>query len=69
MPSDKEVRKLAAIMHADVKGRSRLIGEDESYTLRALKECLQLFVEKIGSYAMKFSIFYGQEIQKMLMPA
>ena len=31
MIPDKEVRKLAAIMHADVKGYSRLMGEDAIY--------------------------------------
>jgi adenylate cyclase len=35
-PSRK--RKLAAILHADVVGFSRLMGEDEAATLRALGE-------------------------------
>ena len=50
MTPDKEIRKLAAIMHADVKGYSRLMGEDESYTVRALRECRQMFAENIRSY-------------------
>ena len=33
MPAEKEIRKLAAIMHADVKGYSRLMGEDEAFTV------------------------------------
>ena len=44
MPAEKEIRKLAAIMHADVKGYSRLMGEDESHTVRALREC-RMFLE------------------------
>ena len=35
-------RKLAAIMHADVAGYSRLAGEDEDTTHRRLKESLKL---------------------------
>ena len=50
MTPDKEVRKLAAIMHADVKGYSRLMGEDESYTVRVLEEFRQLFAENIRSH-------------------
>ncbi|MCZ6749645.1 MAG: hypothetical protein O7D96_10135, partial [SAR324 cluster bacterium] len=36
-------RKLAAILMADVVGYSRLMGEDEQATLRALKSCRELF--------------------------
>ena len=36
MPSDEEVRKLAAIMDANVKGYSRLMHEDEQTTVRML---------------------------------
>ena len=50
MTPNKENRKLAAIMHADVKGFSRLMGEDESYTVRALKENRQLFAENIRNH-------------------
>ncbi len=32
MPGEDFKRKLAAILHADVKGYSRLIGEDEEAT-------------------------------------
>jgi len=35
-------RKLAAILHADVKGYSRLIGEDEVATLRTLTPYLEM---------------------------
>ena len=36
MEAQRVERKLAAILHADVKGYSRLIGEDEVGTLRVL---------------------------------
>ena len=35
-------RRLAAILHADVKGYSRLIGEDEVATLRVLAAYLEM---------------------------
>lgn len=62
MPSDKEVRKLTAIMHADVKGYSRLMGEDESYTVRALKECRRLFAENIGKHGGRMVNAPGESI-------
>ncbi|HJU18534.1 MAG TPA: adenylate/guanylate cyclase domain-containing protein [Stellaceae bacterium] len=37
MPEQRVVRKLAAILAADVAGYSRLMGEDEEGTLAALK--------------------------------
>jgi TolB-like protein/class 3 adenylate cyclase/Flp pilus assembly protein TadD len=36
MPTENVERKLAAILHADIKGYSRLMGEDEVGTLRRL---------------------------------
>jgi len=35
-------RKLAAILHADVKGYSRLIGEDEEATVNTLMACMEI---------------------------
>ena len=35
-------RKLTAILHADVKGYSRLMGEDEVTTLQTLSEYLEI---------------------------
>ncbi len=43
-------RKLVAILHADVAGYSRLTGEDEDATHRALRDCLDLFASTIESY-------------------
>jgi class 3 adenylate cyclase len=35
-------RKLAAILHADVKGYSRLMGEDEEATVSTLTTCMEI---------------------------
>ena len=36
MTTDKSKRKLIAVVHADVKGYSRMMGEDDEYTIRTL---------------------------------
>ena len=49
MPGEDFKRKLAAILHADVKGYSRLIGEDEEATvgtLRIYREAMGLVIRK-----------------------
>lgn len=43
-------RKLAAILHADVKGYSRLMGEDEVATLRTLTTYLEILKTLIQQY-------------------
>jgi TolB-like protein/class 3 adenylate cyclase len=43
-------RKLAAILHADIAGYSRLAGEDEDTTHRRLKESLDLISSTVTSY-------------------
>ena len=43
-------RKLAAILHADVVGYSRLTGEDEEGTYRLVRSGLDLFAESIQSH-------------------
>jgi len=48
MNTDALPRKLAAILHADVVGFSRLTEKDEDATLRGLKECLAIFKDRIG---------------------
>ena len=47
MAENADHRKLTAILCADVKGYSKLMGENESYTVGALKECRNLFAENI----------------------
>ena len=50
MAENADRRKLAAILCADVKGYSKLMGEDESYTVGALKERRKLFAENIQTH-------------------
>ena len=48
MPAERVKRKLAAILSADVKGYSRLMGEDEVGTIRTLniyKEVMTGFIQ------------------------
>ncbi len=47
---DRLPRKLAAILYADVAGYSRLTGEDEDATHRALREYLDLIASTIQSH-------------------
>ncbi len=41
MTTDKSKRKLVAVVHADVKGYSRMMGEDDEYTVRTLASSRQ----------------------------
>jgi len=50
MATDKVKRKLTAILSADVKGYSRLMGEDEELTLRTLNA----FKEVMGSLVQQY---------------
>ena len=50
MATDKVKRKLTAILSADVKGYSRLMGEDEEWTLRTLNT----FKEVMGSFIQQY---------------
>ena len=50
MTTQEVKRKLAAILSADVKGYSRLMGEDEVETIRTLhsyKEVMTIFISII----------------------
>lgn len=47
---DQFQRKLTAILSADVAGYSRLIGEDEASTVRALKCCRKLITTRIQTF-------------------
>ncbi len=49
-PNDRLNRKLAAILHADVVGFSRLSSEDEEGTYRRLRDRLDFFAETIRSH-------------------
>ena len=42
MPKGRANRKMSAILSADVKGFSRLMGTDEEETVKALNECREI---------------------------
>ncbi len=49
MPEERAKRKLSAIFSADVKGYSRLMGEDEDATIRTLttyRELMSTIIQK-----------------------
>ena len=50
MVEGRAKRKLSAILSADVKGYSRLMGEDEIATVRTLKEYRELMSKLIKEY-------------------
>ncbi len=50
MATEKVKRKLAAILSADVKGYSRLMGEDEEGTLQALRSCKEVMINLFRQY-------------------
>ncbi|MBI5967326.1 MAG: adenylate/guanylate cyclase domain-containing protein [Deltaproteobacteria bacterium] len=50
MTTDKVKRKLTAILSADVKGYSRLMGEDEEWTLRTLNTYKEVMGSLIQQY-------------------
>jgi TolB-like protein/DNA-binding winged helix-turn-helix (wHTH) protein len=47
---EETVRKLAAILAADVEGYSRLMGQDEVGTLRRLTACRAILDERVAAY-------------------
>ena len=50
MPKQKSKRKLAAILAADAQNFSRLMGVDETATVRLLKSHFQVMFEIVGKY-------------------
>jgi adenylate cyclase len=50
MNAERAKRKLSAVLSADVKGYSRLMGEDEVATVRTLKEYRELMSKLIKEY-------------------
>jgi hypothetical protein len=50
MTTEKVKRKLTAILSADVKGYSRLMGEDEEWTLRTLNTYKGLIRHLVGEH-------------------
>ncbi len=62
MESDRLPRKLAAILYADVAGYSRLTGEDEDATHRALSEYLDLIASTIESHRGQVMHYAGDAV-------
>ena len=63
MESERTERKLAAILHADVVGYSRLMGEDEAGTLRTLtayREVMNSLIEM--HHGANFQAAVGQSL-------
>jgi adenylate cyclase len=50
MTEERDKRKLSAVLSADAKGYSRLMGEDESGTVRTLKEYREIMGKLIQQY-------------------
>ena len=51
MDSEKLQRKLAAVIHADAAGFSRLMSQDEPATVAALEACRAVFRERVVTHA------------------
>lgn len=47
---ERAKRKLSAILSADAKGYSRLMGEDEVATVRTLEACREMIAELVSRY-------------------
>ena len=50
MTEERVKRKLSAILSADVVGYSRLMGDDEAWTIQSLEENKKLISELIEEY-------------------
>ena len=61
-PDDDLERKLAAILYADVAGYSRLTGQDEAGTHRALTACLDIITASIESRGGNVVHFAGDAV-------
>lgn len=59
-------RKLAAILHADVQGYSRLIEKDEVGTLRVLTLSLQMMNEPVRQHGGRLSRERGRTASPLI---
>lgn len=62
MVGDAATRKLAAILHADVVGYSRLMGEDEAGTHRALRQYLHAIAGSINKHQGRVVNYSGDAV-------
>ena len=62
MPTDKEkvIRKLKAILSADVKGYSLLMADDEAFTIQTLKEYRDIMSTYIGQHNGRVVVLVSQ---------
>ena len=60
--NDRMPRKLAAIFYADVAGYSRLTGEDEDTTHRALREYLDFIASTVESMGGRIVHYAGDAV-------
>ena len=65
MAAEKFKRKLTAILSADVKGYSRLIGEDEEGTIRTLKVYMEVITGFIQQHRGRVVATGGQRIGRV----
>ena len=62
MADEAPTRKLAAIMHADVVGYSRLMGEDEAGTHRTLRQYLDAISRLIDKHQGRVVNYSGDAV-------
>ena len=62
MTTEKQKRKLAAILSADAAGYSRLMGEDEARTLGTLKGHLQVIGSRVESHRGRVVAIHGDNL-------
>jgi len=66
MDSDRLPRKLAAILYADVAGYSRLTGDDEDATHRALSGHLDMISATVAKHGGQVMHYAGDAVLAML---
>ncbi len=59
MPTQDAKMKLTAVLIADVKGYSRLMGEDEAWATRMLNSYKEILVALFQEYRGDWSILWG----------
>ena len=62
MPEERAKRKLSAILSADAKGYSRLMGEDELLTVQTLKEYRHVIASLVEQYQGRVVDFPGDNV-------
>ena len=68
MTPEKEIRKLTAIKHADVKGYSRLMHEDEQATVRTMTAYRSAITHILRQYRGRVTEGLGMVPEDVLAP-